>query len=172
VAYLPPSNDSKRFSSIRLIWDENLAPKVPRALRELGLKTSHVGHKVDGSPDRGSSDSEIIDYSLRTNQIIVTSNHDMMLLCAEAGQRFVWLDPRGNHLGGIEQTLLVLRQVREWESILNSDEKVCVRAMRTKCERIDPGEAARLAGRRMKAIQKRQRYKRRTPLGPMIREDS
>ena len=172
MAYLPPSNDSKRFSSIRLIWDENLAPKVPRALRELGLRTTHVGHHEDGSPKRGSSDSEIIDYSLKSNQIIVTSNHDMMLLCAEAGQRFVWLDPRGNQLGGIEQTLLVLRQVQEWESILSSDEKVCVRAMRTKCERIDPGEAARLAGRRMKAIQKRQRAKRRIPLGPMIHEDS
>jgi predicted nuclease of predicted toxin-antitoxin system len=171
MAYLPLSHDSKRYSSIRLLWDENLTPRVPRALRELGLNTSHVGHKVDGSPDRGSSDSEIIEYSLRTNQIIVTSNHDMMLLCAEAGQRFVWLDPRGSHLSGIDQTLLVLRQVQEWESILSNDATSCVRAMRTKCSRIEPAEAARLAGQRMKALQKRKRTKRPSPLGPMVSEE-
>ncbi len=172
TVYLPPSDESKRLSSIRLIWDENLSPKVPRALRVLGLNTSHVGHKEDGSPDRGSSDSEIIDYSLKTNQIIVTSNHDMMLLCAEAGQRFVWLDPRGSQLNVIDQTLLVFRQIQKWESILGSDETSCVRAMRTKCERIDPAEATRLAGQRMKAIHKRRRARRQIPLGPLVSEDS
>jgi predicted nuclease of predicted toxin-antitoxin system len=155
-----------------LIWDEQLAPKVPRALRELGFKTTHVGHKTDGSPERGSSDEGIIEYSLRTNQIIVTSNHDMMLLCAEAGQRFVWLDPRGKQLGGIEQTLLVLRQIQEWESTLNSGSNICVRAMRTKCDPIEPAEAARLAGQRMKSILRRQRSKKSRPLGPMVTEDA
>ena len=169
---MPPNNAPKRTSSIRLIWDEQLAPKVPRALRELGLNATHVGHQQDGCPAKGSSDQEIIDYALKTNQIIVTSNHDMMLLCSEAGQRFVWLDPRGKQLGGVEQALLVLCQILAWEEILESDSSICVRAMRTKCEPIDPAEAARLASQRMRAIQKRRRTKRVKPIGPMVVEDS
>lgn len=165
---MPPNNARKKKATVRLIWDEQLAPKVPRALRELGLKTTHVGHQSDGCPIKGSSDQEIIDYALKTNQIIVTSNHDMMLLCSEAGQRFVWLDPRGKQLGGVEQALLVLRQIAAWEDILNSDSSICVRAMRTKCEPIDSAEAARLAAQRMKTIQKRKRTKQLKPMGPMV----
>ena len=169
---MPPNNARKRTSSIRLIWDEQLAPKVPRALRELGLNATHVGHSKDGCPVKGSSDQEIIDYALKTKQIIVTSNHDMMLLCSEAGQRFVWLDPRGKQLGGVEQALLVLRQILAWQDILESDSSICVRAMRTKCEPIDSAEAARLASQRMKTIQKRRRTKRVKPIGPLVVEDS
>jgi predicted nuclease of predicted toxin-antitoxin system len=136
----------------------------------LGIHATHVGHVEDGCPARGSSDETIIEFAHKTNQVIVTSNHDMMLLCAEAGQQFVWLDPRGKHLGGVEQALLVLRQVREWEEILASDSIICVRARRTRCESIDPSEAARLAAQRMKSIQKRKRLKKSTPMGPLIEE--
>ena len=169
---MPLKNAHKRTPSIRLIWDEQLTPKVPRALRELGLNATHVGNQMDGCPVKGSSDQEIIDYALKTNQIIVTSNHDMMLLCSEAGQRFVWLDPRGRQLGGVEQALLVLRQILAWENILESDPNICVRAMRTKCEPINSAEAARLASQRMKTIQKRRRIKRVKPIGPLVVEDS
>ena len=79
----------------RLLWDEQLSAKVPQALRVLGFFTSHVGHEGDDAPARGSTDREVIEHAQQTNQIIVTSNHDMMLICEEAGQRFVWLAPRG-----------------------------------------------------------------------------
>ena len=77
---------------VRLIWDELLSHAVPRALHELGFKTTHVG--ANGAPERGSSDAQVIEFARKTNQIIVTSNHDMMMLCDEVGQHFVWIDPR------------------------------------------------------------------------------
>ncbi len=85
---------------VRLIWDELLSHRVPRALRELGFNTTYVGATSDGAPPRRSSDAVVIEFARRTNQVIVTSNHDMMLLCDEAGQRFVWMDPRGRQSCG------------------------------------------------------------------------
>jgi predicted nuclease of predicted toxin-antitoxin system len=93
------------------VWDELLSPRVPQALRVLGFATTHVGNVGDGAPPRGSPDSEVLAYALRTNQIIVTSNHDMMMICDEADQRFVWLDPRGRQYSRVEQVLLVFSQI-------------------------------------------------------------
>ena len=98
----------------RFLWDELLSPRVPRAFRELGFATSHVGHEGDDAPPRGSTDRVVIDYAERTNQIIVTSNHDMMLICAEAGQRFVWFDPRGRQYTRTDQVLVVFTQIERW----------------------------------------------------------
>ena len=57
------------------------------ALRELGYNVSYVGNEQDGAPPRGSSDQTIIDHARTTNQVVVTSNHDMILLCLEQPQR-------------------------------------------------------------------------------------
>jgi predicted nuclease of predicted toxin-antitoxin system len=168
---VPPSGIKGQLSVTRFLWDELLPYRVPRALRELGLNTSYVGNTADGAPARGSTDETIIEYSQRTNQIIVTSNHDMILLCAETGQRFVWLDPRGKQFGGVEHTLLVLRQIRAWDSILAGDPILCVRSRRTKCDSISPEEAARLAAQRMKSLQKRRRIRKPAPLGPFVEDD-
>lgn len=138
---------------VRLIWDELLSHPVPRALRELGFNTTHVGAETDGAPPSGSGDSAVIAFAERTNQAIVTSNHDMMLLCDEAGQRFVWIDPRGRQLRREEQVLLCFRQIRQWEEIL--DAGMCVRALRTKAVPITSAEAARLAMQRFRALQRR-----------------
>ena len=165
---LPRNGARAKKASRRLLWDELLTPMVPRALRELGLRASYVGHQTDGSPRRGSTDEAIIEYAKRTNQVIVTSNHDMMLLCSEEGQRFVWLDPRGKQMGGIEQTLIIFEQIEDWESILDSNPDVCVRSMRTKCLPITSTEAVRLAKQRMKAITRRARKKTPKALGPFV----
>lgn len=166
-----PDDPKLGYSAMRFLWDEQLSHQVPRALRVLGLNTTHVGNEADGAPARGSSDLDIIDFAAQTKQIIVTSNHDMMLLCAEASQRFVWLDPRGKQLSRVEQTLLVFRQIHRWDSILSGGSDACVRSMRTKCESISPLEAARLTGQRMRSLQKRHRVKKKTPLGPLVEDD-
>lgn len=143
---------------LRLLWDELLSVRVARALGELGFNVTWVGSdRHDGVPPKGSSDADVIEFAQRTNQVIVTSNHDMMLLCDEAGQRFVWIDPRGRQLDTEHQVLLCFSQIRRWQEILESDPRACVRALRTKCEPIESGEAARLAGQRFKAIQRKQR---------------
>jgi hypothetical protein len=126
----------------------------------LGYNTSYVGNVSDGQPNRGSSDELIVEHSLRTNQIIVTSNHDMMLICAEAGQRFVWLDPRGRQLTRAEQVLLVFSQIDEWQQILEEQSGMSIRALRTRSVAIESAEAARLARRRMRDLH--QRRQRRT----------
>lgn len=143
---------------IRLLWDELLSFRVAKALNALGYNVTWVGSdQHDGVPPRGSTDAEVIDYAQRTNQVIVTSNHDMMLLCDEADQRFVWIDPRGRQLDAERQVLLCFAQMRRWEEILGSDPGACVHALRTKVEAIESSEAARLAGQRFKAIQRKQR---------------
>ena len=103
----------------------------------------------------------MIAFAQKTNQVIVTSNHDMMLLCDEATQRFIWIDPRGRPLRQEEQVLLCFRQIRRWEEILDSG--LCVHAMRTKTVPITSAEAARLAMQRFRALRRRQRsgHKRR-----------
>lgn len=95
-------------------------------------------------------------------------NHDMMMICAEAGQRFVWIDPRGRQLSAVEQVLLVFSQIEVWERLLAADQGVCVRSMRTKCEPIQAGEAARLAEQRMRVLRRRQQARRASPLGPLL----
>jgi predicted nuclease of predicted toxin-antitoxin system len=94
---------------------------VPRALRVLGFSTTHVGNIDDGAPARGSPDSDVLAFARQTNQTIVTSNHDMMLICNEADQRFVWLDPRGRQYSRVEQVLLVFSQIDQWEELLGSN---------------------------------------------------
>ncbi len=158
----------------RLLWDEQLSPLVPRALRELGYSTSHVGHAADGAPVRGSTDREVLEYSQRTNQVIVTSNHDMMLICAEAGQRFVWFDPRGRQCNSAQQVVLVFTQIERWDELLSASASDCVHALRTKCVAIEAEDAARLARQRMRELRRRQRAARSTPkpVGRLLDDNS
>lgn len=152
---------------MRLLWDELLSPRVPRALRELGLPTTHVGSADHGVPERGSSDEEVLAFAQQRNQVIVTSNHDMMELCAEAAQRFVWIDPRGRQLRLAEQVVLVFTQIERWERLLDEDGGACVRALRTRCDRIEPEEAVRLARQRMVSLERRRR-RRATPAPTLL----
>lgn len=148
---------------IRLLWDENLSALVPQALRVLGFRTTWVGSADDGAPGKGSPDEAVIEYATRTNQIIVTSNHDMMTLCHESSQRFVWLDPRGRKLDREAQVLLVFTQAREWERLLQEHTDMCVHARRTRCAPIASDEAARLAQQRMREIRRRQHRRKKAP---------
>lgn len=140
---------------IRLLWDENLSSLVPKALRVLGFRTTWIGAADEGVPPQGSSDAGVVEFARRTNQVIVTSNHDMMTLCDEVGQRFVWLDPKGRTLAREAQVLLVFQQIAKWEQILLDQPGMCIHARRTSCKSISSSEAARLARNRMREIRRR-----------------
>lgn len=158
--------------SIRLLWDEDVSVRVAKALRELGLRVTWIGSSDAGTPAKGSGDAEVIEFALRTNQVIVTKNHDMMMLCHEAGQRFVWMDPYGRKHEREEQVVIVFSQVREWQQILHRDDQLCVRSLRGGARPITSEEAARLANQRFKAIERKKRTRRRTPpVGPKLPTD-
>lgn len=72
---------SREASGIRLLFDENLPWRVASALRELRFPVTYVGDAdaSPASPDRGSADATVLDHAARFNQIIVTSNLDMIL---------------------------------------------------------------------------------------------
>ena len=135
---------------------------VARALRELGFNTSHVGSKPDKAPVRGSIDEVVLGHARSTGQIVVTSNHDMILLCAEQGESVVWIDPRGKQYRRSEMVVLCFKGSEDWERRLgNADEPVCVRVLRTRAETLTIGRAAHLARQRMRRLQARERQRSR-----------
>lgn len=148
--------------SIRLIWDELLSPRVAEALRVLGFNVTWVGStRDDGVPPKGSTDADVIAFARATNQIVVTSNHDMMTLCDEADQRFVWIDPYGRPLRREQQVILAFTQIAEWQRLLEQHPDRCVMARRTRCVPIESHEAARRARNRMRSLERRRRTRQR-----------
>ncbi|MDF1596281.1 MAG: DUF5615 family PIN-like protein [Acidimicrobiia bacterium] len=160
----------RRSPRIRLFFDEQLPWRVPAALRVLGYNASWVGHDDDGSPVRGSSDEDVLSHARNTGQVVVTSNHDMILLCAEQEESVIWLDPRGRQFKRDEMVVLVFRTAAEWESLLvAATEPVCVRALRTKNEILPLERAAYLVQQRMRRIAARKRREAPPkPLGPLL----
>lgn len=155
-------------AGVRLLFDENLPWRVASALRELEFSVSFVGddHASPASPARGSSDEDVLSQAAGANQIIVTSNLDMILLCVERRQRVIWIDPRGRQLRREDLVLLVFRQVSDWTERLGAaTEPVCLRAMRTKTETLDLHEAGRRVRNRMSRIS-RKRARTRPPQPP------
>lgn len=151
----PPEEQRKRRRPprSRLLFDENLPWRVARALRELEYRVSHVGNKHDGAPPRGSSDQTIIRHAQTTNQVVVTSNHDMILLCLEQPQPVIWLDPHGRNITWDEMVILVFRAARVWEDMLQeATGPVCIRTLRTKDEALSVEEAVQKVKQRMKRI--------------------
>ena len=155
---------------VRLLFDENLPWRVAGALRQLGYRASYVGHESDGAPMRGSSDRVILDHARASNQVVVTSNHDMILLCLEEGRSVIWLDPRGRHITWEEMVVLVFRAAREWDRMLaRATEPVCIRTLHTKNETLPAERAIHLAQQRMRRIAARERRKPKPrPLGPLL----
>ncbi len=155
-------------AGVRLLFDENLPWRVASALRELEFSVSFVGddRASPASPARGSSDEDVLSHAEGANQIIVTSNLDMILLCVERRQQVIWIDPRGRQLRREDLVLLVFRQVSDWAERLGAaTEPVCLRAMRTKTETLDLHEAGRRARSRMSRIS-RKRARTRAPQPP------
>ncbi|MCY4102477.1 MAG: DUF5615 family PIN-like protein [bacterium] len=167
---------SNRRARLRLLFDENLPWRVAEALRILEYRVSYVGMKAnhDSAPPRGSSDEEVLEYAQHTNRIVVTSDLGMVMLCAEAGHRVIWIDPRGCQLRRVDMVFLVFKQIHDWEERLErADGPICLQAMRTTTKSLDLGEAARFARGRMRQIRPaRKPRKRTTPLGPLYPQEA
>jgi predicted nuclease of predicted toxin-antitoxin system len=145
--------------------------RVAAALRLLKHHVSYVGNEDDGQPARGSGDEDVLDHARRTNQFVVTSNHDMILLCVEQGQMAVWIDPRGRQFTREKLALLFLEQVVDWEALLaEADHPIIVHALRTRVDAMTLDRARSLAMRRQRALRRRQRTNvaKPKPLGPLV----
>jgi predicted nuclease of predicted toxin-antitoxin system len=154
-----------------LLFDELLSWRVARALRELGIRASHVGHETDQAPPRGSDDAVVLAHARATNQVVVTSNHDMIILCAEENEAVIWIDPRGRQLKRTEFVPLVFSRVEEWQELLaGADGPICVHVLRTKTEVLTLDRARHLVVQRMRRLQARKRAQARRvrPSGPTL----
>ena len=140
------------------------------ALRELGYHVSYVGNKPDGAPPRGSSDQTIIDHARTTNQVVVTSNHDMVLLCLEQPQPVIWLDPHGRKITRDQMVVLVFQAAHVWEEMLQSARgPVCIRTLRTTNESLSVEKAVHLVKQRMKQLAAKKRAAPKPkPLGSLF----
>jgi len=157
---------------IRLLFDELLPWRVAAALRILRHRVSYVGNPEDQQPARGSSDEEVLGHARRTRQVVVTSNHDMILLCIEQRQPAIWIDPRGRQFTRERLALLFLDQIPQWEAILTqSPDPVIVRALRTRVDTMTLDRARRIVMRRQRALRRKQRAKpgpKTAPLGQEV----
>jgi predicted nuclease of predicted toxin-antitoxin system len=152
----------RRRPKLRLLFDELLPWDVAEALHVLGYNASHVGNERHGQPPRGSSDAAVLGHATATGQIVVTYNHDMIMICAEQGVSVIWLDPRGRQFLKDELVVLAFSGIARWQAALRSaDGPVCLRVLRTKVEIMELDRASRLAERRMKAIERKRRARRR-----------
>lgn len=132
------------------------------ALRVLGIRASHVGHEDDGAPTRGSPDAVVLAHAKKTNQVVVTSNHDMILLCADESEPVVWIYPRGRQFKRTELVPLVFTRVEEWQALLSdADDPVCIHVLRTKTEVLDLDRARDLVVQRMRRLKARKRARPR-----------
>ncbi|MCY3967737.1 MAG: DUF5615 family PIN-like protein [bacterium] len=162
---------SRQRPSIRFIFDENLPWRVAAALDILQFKTTYVGNQHHSNiPSRGSSDEEVLAFAQRTSQVIVTSNLDMILLCAERCQAVIWIDPRGRQFRREDLVLLVFKNIADWSGRLQvAGGPVCIRALRTKTDTLSLDEARGHAYRRMRRIAAAlTRKKLQNPLDPVM----
>ena len=107
---------STKRPAIRLLFDELASPRVAKALAALDFKAFHVNQ--EGQPPKGTEDEDLLLHARKTNQVIVTGNHDMVVLCAEEQESVVWLDPRDKDMTLAAQTLMCLNHVQEWDRLV------------------------------------------------------
>ena len=160
---------SRSKPTTRLLFDELLPWRVASALRELGYKTSYVGSQGDSAPPRGSSDIDVLEHARSTGQVVVTSNHDLIILCAEEGESVLWIDPRGRQFTRDELAGLLFAKMAELDAVFRSaSEPVCVRVLRTKAERLSLDRAHHLASQRLRRLSIRKRGRKQRPAGELL----
>lgn len=100
----------------------------------------------------------------------MTSNHDMILLCAEEDESVIWIDPRGRQFKRTEFVPLVFTRVEEWQELFaNAPGPICVHVLRTKTEVLSLDRARQLVVQRMRRLQARKRAQaRKRSSGPTL----
>lgn len=165
----------RQRATLRLLFDECLPWKVAEALLTLGFNTSYVGREEHGQPPRRSSDEAILAHATKTGQMIVTSNHDMILLCVEQNEPVVWIDPRGRKIGHEELVVLAFTGIAGWQRDLEArTSPMCLRVLRTKTEMMSLDRAKRLVERRMRALRAKpgaRSRRRQKALGQVATDD-
>lgn len=156
--YANPTPSKGYKVALRLLFDENVSPAVAAALAALNVNAFAVG--TPPAPDKGSTDLDLIAWAVKTNCVIVTYNHDMMLMAHTQRARFVWLDHRNRSMSRFEQARLVLSQIEAWQLLLEDHADSCVHAGRTFCEALDPADAARRVDQRARARKRKQAAKK------------
>lgn len=132
------------------------SPKVARALAALEFHAYHVGG--EGQPPFGSEDEVVLEHAHRCNQIIVTNNYDLIMLCAEHNESVLWLDPRGPDLTLREIVLRCFEGVEVWQQLFEAAEgPICVRSLKTKDETMTLERAFELARKRLAQKTRRDR---------------
>lgn len=156
-------------SSLRLVFDENLPWRVAAALRKLEYDTTWVGDLKREVPDRGSADATILRHAIKTNRLVATSNHDMILLCVNERQSVVWIDPRGGQIKRNRMVIFVMEAIDKWGEMLDEAiEPICIHAMLTKSEAIPLTRADHLVRQRMTRAKRRARKHIPRPCGPLF----
>ncbi len=162
---------SARRIRTRLLFDENLPWRVALALQALQFEVSYVGDENANppSPGRGSTDHEILERASAVNQVIISSNWDMVLLCIEANQAVVWIDPHGRYFEREELAVLALKGIRDWSDRLQgSDGAICVRVLRSRTESLSLEDAGAMLTQRMnRSKTPRTSTTPQGPLGPL-----
>ncbi|MDE0321693.1 MAG: DUF5615 family PIN-like protein [Acidimicrobiaceae bacterium] len=155
----------------RLLFDENLPWRVASALQALQFEVTYVGDESASppSPGRGSTDEEVLKQASTVNQVIVSSNWDMVLLCIEANQSVVWVDPHGKYFQREELAVLDLKGIRDWSHRLEDSEgKICVRVLRSRTDSLNLDDAKAMLTRRMnRSGTRRTAATSPRPLGPL-----
>jgi hypothetical protein len=108
----------------------------------------------------------------RLNQAVVTTNHDMIVLCLEEGESVIWLDPRDKDLTLAAQADMCFKQIGEWEQhLVSASETVCVVARKTRTEVMKPERAKRIAMERGKRRRRKTPRKPPIPIGDLLPPD-
>jgi len=139
----------RRGTAVRWLLDEQLSPRLAGALRALSVPAARLGD--DDELAVGADDADVIAHCLRTARVVVSSSSDMVIMCAEEGQRVVWLDPWSREFTRDEQVVTLITHLQEIERLL-ADGAECVRVLRTRVEALEVEEAARLAGQRLRGL--------------------
>lgn len=125
----------------------------------LDFHVHHVGGQHQ--PPKNSTDEEVLAHAQQSRQVIVTSNHDMIMLCGERGASVVWLDPHGQRLRIDQQALMAFKGIDAWCLLLGqAATPVCLRVLRTKVHVLPVEDGAALAEKRYREIRQRQARKR------------
>lgn len=99
----------------------------------------------------------VLEHARIANQIIVTTNHDMIVLCAEEGESVIWLTPRDKDISLEALTWMCFSQLHEWQRLLeDASGPICIMAQKTKCAPVPMDRAKHLALERGKRRRRRE----------------
>ncbi len=136
--------------------DENLSPRIARALGALGYNVEAVHDAADLGV--ATPDDRILEIAKQRNQVIVTLNLDMVLICIEAEESVIWVDPkRKKGLTYEEMVVRFFEGVPRWERLVKGG--TVLHALKTKDEVLSFEQAqrrilARIAKQRRRATQR------------------